>query len=206
MAGSKALGWLWSRARAVLRRQWREGNPETVAHHANAPPTLAARRSRERILCSHGHCSKSPKIGQLATKVLHRGLCVGALPCIGPIALQACSRLPVNDVLGIRVSLKPFVSNVMFGHGQVFVPAYAELIEVDDLRNLGPQLLTPCWSEHLSALARSHFATLHLGKVAAMDTGVTQQWRANTSAVVNVLEVLVKISNTFAATLCLEKI
>ena len=78
----------------------------------------------------------------------------------------------------------------MFGHGHVFVPAYAEPIEVDGLGNLGPQLLTPCWSEQepegipvefvpLSSRqergnwARSHFATLQLGKVAAMDAGVT---------------------------------
>ena len=102
-------------------------------------------------------------------------------------------------------SLKPAVPNVMFRHGHVFVPTYAELVEVDGLGNLGPQLLTPCWSEqepeglpvefvpfssrqHRSNWARSHFATLHLGKVAAMDAGVTQQWRGGTSAVVNVLE------------------
>ena len=80
----------------------------------------------------------------------------------------------------------------MLGHGHVFVLAYAELIKVDDLGNLGPQLLTPCWSEqepeglpvesvplsfrqHCINWARSHFGTLHLGKVAAMDAGVTQQ-------------------------------
>ena len=110
----------------------------------------------------------------------------------------------------------------MFGHGHVFVPAYAEIIEVDDLGNLGPPLLSPCWSErepeglpvelvplsprrHRSNWTRSHFATLHLGIVAAIDAGVTQQWWASTSAVVNVLEVLFKISiRTFAATLCCE--
>ena len=83
--------------------------------------TLAARRSRGRILCNHGHCSRSPKIGQLATNVLHRGLRVGALPRIGQIALQTCSRLPVNDVLGTRVSLKPAVSNVMLVLACVFL-------------------------------------------------------------------------------------
>ena len=77
----------------------------------------------------------------------------------------------------------------MFGHGHVFVPAYAELIEIDGLGNLGPQLLTRCWSkqepeglpiksvplssrQQRSNWARSHFATLHLGNVAAMDAGV----------------------------------
>ena len=79
MAGSKAFGWLRSPARAVLRRQWREGNPETVAHHANGSLPLAARRSRGRILCSHGHFSRSPNNGQLATNALHRDLRVGAL-------------------------------------------------------------------------------------------------------------------------------